>query len=131
MTNGTTGQQAQPRGAGSGEKANATRSRNIVDWPPQPEAHADAVEKLDAERDAQAFYNDEMNKLQTEQVAALKDKIGFPQGEPATPEEQRKAAMDAFVNATDPKKKEAALKGEMEARAKRDKAQAAAMTGQR
>lgn len=130
MTEPTT-QQSQPRGAGSGEKANATRSRNIVDWPPEPKSHEEHVDELETEAQAQADYNAELNAIQTKQAADLKEAIGFPQGDPSDADDQREAAKEAFLNASDPEKKKAALKGEMDARAKRDKAQAAAAMGQR
>jgi hypothetical protein len=130
MTDAPQQPQTQPRGAGSGEKANATRDRNIVDWPPEPKAHSERVEELEAERDAQADYNSEMADMQMKQAADLKEKLGFPQGDPATAEEQREAAKETFENSTDPAKKKAALKGEMDARAKRDRAQVAAAQGQ-
>jgi hypothetical protein len=118
----------QPRGAGSGAKATATRSRNIVDWPPEPKSHEEHVDELEQEAQAQADHNAEVNAIQTKLVAAFKDKISFPQGDPADPDEQRKTAREAFLDVNDPEKKKAALKGEMEARAKRDRAQSAATT---
>lgn len=114
----------QPRGAGSGDKANAVRGRNIVDWPPEPKSHDDAVDELEAEAEAQADFNAELNNIQTQQIAEMKDKIGFPQGDPENADKIREEAKEAFLAANDPKKKEAALKGEMKARAEREKAAA-------
>jgi len=120
----------QQRGAGTGEKANATRSRNIVDWPPEPKPHAEHVDELEAERDAQADFNNEMHELQVNQIKAFTEKVRKPVDLEEN-EEVREEAKEAFEAATDPKKKESALKGDMEARAKRDKAAAAAQQGQK
>lgn len=127
MTAETATPQAQPRGAGSGEKANATRSRNIVDWPPEPKSHSEHVEELEAERDAQAEFNAEMADMQQKQAADFTEKVKA-NAAASDGDEQREAAREAAAAANDPKKKEAALKGEMDARAKREKA---AQQGQR
>lgn len=112
----------QPRGAGSGESANASRSRNIIDWPPEPKSHEDHVAELLQQAQDNEDYNNEINAIQTEQLAKLKETLGFPQGDPADADEQRKEAKEAYLASVDPKKKEAALKGEMKARAEREKA---------
>lgn len=113
-------QQQQPRGAGTGEKANANRSRNIVDWPPVPKSHEEHVEELEAQAQEDADFNNEMNAIQTEQATKLRDLVGRPQGDPADADEQRAQVREAFIR-NDPEKRRAALKGEMDARAKRDK----------
>lgn len=115
----------QPRGAGSGDKANATRSRNIVDWPPPAEPRSETVDRLVAESEAQADFNTEMADKQAEQAKAITEKILKP-SDPADADKQRDDAMKAYEDSSDPKKKEARLKGEMDARAKRDKAAAEA-----
>jgi len=124
-------QQAQPRGAGSGEKANATRDRNLVDWPPESRPRDEVVDELTQQAADNEQYNTEMYNAQAQQAENLKGVIGHPQGDPEDADKAREDAREAFLNATDPERKKAALKGEMEARAKRDKAQAAAATGQR
>lgn len=113
----------QPRSSSSGEKATADKPRNIVDWPPEGKPRAEAMAELEEERDAQAEFNDEMTEIQVNQLKAIKDKIGFPQPKEDA-SKAREEAKEAFLAMTDPKKKEAALKGEIKARADRDKAAA-------
>lgn len=113
--------QSQPRGAGSGQKANDTRDRNIVDWPPEPKPHQEKVEELETEADAQAAYNSEMNELQTEEQKRINEARLALLTNPENADEAREVAKEQYVAFSDPKKREAALKGEMTARAKRDK----------
>lgn len=117
--------QHQPRGAGSGANANVNRSRNIVDWPPEPKSHAEHVEELEQQAQDNADHNNEMNEIQTEQAKKLRDVVRAQQGDPANDDEERERVREAFVRANDPDKRKAALKGEMDARAKRDRARTA------
>lgn len=116
--------QQQPRGAGNGDKANATRSRNIVDWPPPLKPHEEVVDELEQKAQDNADFNNEMNAIQTAQVQKLRETLN-PQGDPDADDDQRTQAREALL-AQDPEKKKAALKGEMDARAKRDRAAVAA-----
>lgn len=118
-------QTQQPRGAGTGDKANANRSRNIVDWPPEPKSHEEHVDELEQQAQDNQDFNSEMNAVQTEQLKKLRDTVGRPQGDPADADEQRTQAREAFIRSNDPDKRKAALKGEMDARAKRDRARTA------
>lgn len=116
-------QPTEPRGAGSGEKATASRSRSIIDWPPEPVAHEDAVDALEKKAQDAADYNAEMNRLQTDVAKRVQELVGHPQGE-EDDEKAREDAKEAFLAENDPAKKKAALKGAMDARAKREKAAA-------
>ena len=122
----TTETQTQPRGAGNGDKAAATRTRNIIDWPPEPKTHAEHVEELLTVSQDNEDFNNEMNALQVENVKRLKDVLSYPQGDPIADDEQRKQSREAYLASSDPEKRRAALKGEMDARAKRDRARVAA-----
>jgi hypothetical protein len=121
-----------PRGAGSGENANATRGRNLVDWPPEPMTHAEHVEELLEIAQENEDYNKAVNEAQTAVTAEALGRVGFatyPLGDPKLEEESRQQVLDEFVRANDPKARAKTLDGEMEARAKRDQIQAEKMYG--
>ena len=111
----------EPRGAGSGENANATRSRNLVEWPPEPIPHAQAVDALEEERDAQAEFNNDMHEIQTKGAIEFKNRL--LDAATIDNDKVREEARDAYLAQSDPEEKKRRLKGEMDARAKRDKAQ--------
>jgi hypothetical protein len=119
----------EQRGAGSGADANATRTRSLVDWPPPPKTHAEHVEELLEQAQINEDYNNAVNEAQTAVAAGAREVIGdsvYPldaKGE----EESRAQVLEDFKNENDPAEKKKRLKGEMDARAKRDKAQADAM----
>jgi len=113
------------RGAGSGKQANEKRE-NLVDWPPPYKSHSDHVAELEAEAEAQAEHNSKVADLTMAAGAAATQKM---HGENQAPQADDKEANDKareenfeeVEKENDPKAKEAALKGEMDARAKRDK----------
>jgi hypothetical protein len=121
---------AQPRGAGSGASANATRSRNLVDWPPPIKTHAEHVEELEEQAQENEDYNKAVNDAQTNVVKNAMEIVGhptYPLSDPELESESRQQVLEDYLAANDPAKKKERLKGEMDARAKRDKAQADAM----
>lgn len=127
MTTTAADQTQTQRGAGSGEKATATRSRNIVDWPPEPKTHEEHVDELEQQAQDAADFNTELNNAQVEANKKIAPLLANPQGDPEKAEEESREASKASI--FDPEKRKAALKGEMDARAKRDRAQAAAASG--
>jgi hypothetical protein len=112
------------RGAGSGKDANTTRERNLVDWPPPVKSHGDHVDELLEQAQDNEDYNRDVNEEQTRLTKEIRDRIGHPQGDPLNDEEERERVKQQFIDENDPAKKKERLKGEMDARAKRDKAQA-------
>jgi hypothetical protein len=167
-------QRQEPRGAGSGEKANATRSRNYNESPEEhldfaegksaadykPEAYEPGTEypegdpakgKLDfstvavdpnlyiAQRDRRAYLvdqaekneaaNDELNAIQVEQ----NKRVQMASNLVNDPDFQRDNSMQTAVAALEmhnPDAKDEGLKGAMEARAERDRAQVAQQQGE-
>lgn len=164
----------EPRGAGSGEKANATRSRNYNESPDEhlafaegksaadykPEAYEPGTDypegdpakgKLDystiavdpnlyiAQRDRRAYLvdqaekneaaNDELNAIQVEQ----NKRVQMASNLVNDPDFQRDNSMQTAVAALEmhnPDAKDQGLKGAMEARAERDRAQVAQQQGE-
>jgi hypothetical protein len=113
----------EQRGAGSGAKATVTRERSIIDWPPPLKTHSEHVAELEAEAEAQAEYNTKIADMLIVNAERMIDIIGFPQ----TPEDNdavREESLAVAQAELDPKAKEAALKNEMAAREKREKAAA-------
>lgn len=167
-------QEREPRGAGSGEKANATRSRNYNESPDEhlafaegksaadykPEAYEAGTEypegdpakgKLDfstvavdpnlyiPQRDRRAYLvdqaekneaaNDELNAIQVEQ----NKRVQMASNLVNDPDFQRDNSMQTAVAALEmhnPDAKDEGLKGAMEARAERDRAQVAQQQGE-
>lgn len=101
---------AQPRGAGSGEKANAGRTKLDIVATQKP--HSEHVAELEEKAQADAAKAGEIADAQAELAIAFQEKLA---------ELQEKEPDEAF-DASDPRNKAAALKGEMKARAERDKA---------
>jgi len=108
------------RGAGSGKQANEKRE-NLVDWPPPYKSHSDHVAELEAEAEAQAEHNSKVADLTMAAGAAFTQKMHAEMEEENDPETKREENLEQAQKENDPKAKEAALKGEMDARAKRDK----------
>lgn len=130
MTNASQGQpqtqaSPQPRGAGTGEQANI--KRKFSDPVAVMKSHAEHVEELVAVAEENEAFNNEMNEIQTglaNKFAEVQTRI--EQGDPLNDDDERTRAREAFIRANDPEKRLATVKGEMEARAKRDKARMAA-----
>jgi len=120
---GGANQQTQPRGAGSGEAAVAYRSK--VDDPVKQIPHQQAVDELEAERDAQAEFNAEQHEAQVEQANAFNEKMAEMENSRLTDAEQaRDDARKQFAAQNDPKAKEANIKAQQKFRAEREKAAA-------
>lgn len=124
MANETPQTQVQPRGAGTGEKANI--KRRFSDPVAVVKSHAEHVEELEAIAEENAEFNNEMNQIQTEINNKVQPLLDNPRGEPLEAAEMRAAARESFLLTNDPEKKAAAVKGQMAARAKAAKAQTAA-----
>jgi hypothetical protein len=118
----------EPRGAGRGEEANATRGVSLVDWPPEPKSHRQHVEELLQQAQDNEDYNLDVNEAMTETAAAateLMSKTANPldaEGE----EKSRAEVLQQYKDENDPAERKKRLEGEMKARAERDKKQAAA-----
>lgn len=107
----------------TGEEANATRSRNIVDWPPPLKTHAEHVAELEEEAQKQEDFNNEQNAIQTDIQAPFRE-VMLRTGDPLNADEERDKAMEQFKAEIDlqDRAKEAAVKGERAgARATRDR----------
>jgi hypothetical protein len=123
---------AEQRGAGSGENANATRGRSLIDWPPTPLTHAEHVEELLEMAQENEDYNARVNE---EQVAVVRNEsqlIGralYPIGDPKLEEQSRADAVEDYRHSHDRNWKMERLRGEMEARASRDRKQEEEMYG--
>jgi len=115
------------RGAGSGADANRTRERNLVDWPPEPKTHAEHVEELLQQAQDNEDYNAEVNAAQTDVARNAIELVGhatYPLSDPKLEQESREQVLDEYKTANDPAARKERLKGEMDARAKRDRKQA-------
>jgi hypothetical protein len=116
----------EPRGTGTGEEANATRSRSLVDWPGPTMSHEEHVEELLTIAQINEDFNNEMNG----RVFERGERIGELLADPPNPKDgEAQATPDAYeasiraFEAADPIKRRDTIKGEMEARARRDRKQ--------
>jgi hypothetical protein len=117
------------RGAGSGDNATETRSRSLVEWPPEPLSHEEHVELLLEMAQENEDHNLAANR---EAIAANKTAqalIGLPQGDPINNVNERERVLKEYHDANDPALRRERLKGEMEARARRDNLQVQEMYG--
>ena len=79
----------------TGEEATATRSRNIVDWPPPLKTHAEHVAELEDEAQKQEDFNNEQNAMQTEMLEPFREAI-LRVGDPSNADDARASAMEQF-----------------------------------
>lgn len=122
----------EPRGAGSGEDAVATRGRSIIAWPGPTMSHEEHVEELLTIAQVNEDFNNEQNARVFERAERIN---GLLAGEPVNddPKDDHKnknqSTPDAYESArlsyeaSDPLKRLDNIKGEMEARRKRDQKQ--------
>lgn len=71
----------ETRGAGAGENAVETRSRSIIDWPPEKITHEEAVAELERKAQEAADYNAEANRIQTEEAKRVQELFSHPPAE--------------------------------------------------
>ena len=116
----------EPRGAGTGEEANATRGRSLIDWPGPTMSHEEHVEELLTIAQINEDFNNEMNA----RVYERGEKIGALLADPPNPADgEAQSTPDAYdaaiasFEAADPFKRIDNIKGEMDARARRDRKQ--------
>ena len=115
----------EPRGAGSGEEANATRGR-VLDCPGPTISHQEHVDELLTIAQLNEDFNNEMNGRVYERSQRTAELITNPPN-PADGEEQ--STPDAYeaarlsYEASDPFKRAETIQGEMDARAARDRKQ--------
>jgi hypothetical protein len=124
--------EVEQRGAGSGEDAKFTRTRSLVEWPPEPLTHAEHVEELLEIAQENEDYNNRVNKEQTAITRDALTRIGsaaFPLGDPKLEQESRDKVLEDYKRERDPATRRERLKGEMEARAARDRKQEEQMYG--
>lgn len=116
----------EPRGAGTGEEANATRGRSLIDWPGPTMSHEEHVEELLTIAQVNEDFNNEMNRAVYDRsqrtLKLLADPPNPADGEAQSTPEAYEAARLSYA-ASDPFDRVDRIKGEMEARAKRDKKQ--------
>ena len=116
----------EQRGAGTGEEANVTRLRSLIEWPPAPLTHAQHVEELleiaQENEDFNAAANEEATAV-TRNAMTLVGRATYPLGDPALENESREGVLKDYRDAHDPGMKRERLLGEMEARAARDRKQ--------
>lgn len=114
----------EPRGAGTGDEANATRGRSLVEWPGPTMSHEEHVDELLTIAQVNEDFNNEQNARvfergeRTLDLLAGKvpdDKDGEAQ---STPDAYESARLS--YEASDPLKRIDTIKGEIEARKKRD-----------
>jgi hypothetical protein len=123
----------EPRGSGTGEEANATRGRSLVDWPGPTMSHEEHVEELLTIAQVNEDFNNEMNRAVFDLSQRTLDLLADPPN-PADGEEQ--STPDAYeaarlsYEASDPFKRAETIDGEMEARAARDRKQEEEMYGE-
>jgi hypothetical protein len=123
----------EPRGAGSGEAANATRGRSLIDWPGPAMSHEEHVEELLTIAQVNEDFNNEMNRAVYERgqrtLGLLADPPNPADGEEQSTPEAYEAARLAYEG-SDPFNRADRIKGEMDARAKRDRKQEEEMYGE-
>ena len=117
----------EPRGAGSGEEANETRGRSLIEWPGPTMSHEEHVEELLTIAQLNEDFNNDMNRKVYDRGERTLDLLANPpnraDGEEQSTPDAYEAARLAFEDA-DPFRRADTIKGEMEARAARDKKQA-------
>ena len=124
----------EPRGAGSGEEANATRGRTLVQWPGPTMSHEEHVDELLTIAQLNEDFNNEMNGRVYDRGERTLDLLANPRGNEADGEAQStpdayEAARLAFEDA-DPFRRAETIGGEMEARAARDRKQVEELYGE-
>jgi hypothetical protein len=115
--------EAEQRGAGTGEEANVTRMRSLVEWPPAPLTHAEHVEELLEIAQENEDYNAQANEEATavnRNAMTLVGRAAYPLGDPKLEQESRDQVLNDYRNSHNPSLKRDRLLGEMEARAARD-----------
>lgn len=119
-----------PRGAGTGEEANATRGRSLINWPGPTMSHEEHVEELLTIAQINEDFNNEVNSRVYERGEKIGDLLRDPpnpaDGEPQSTPDAYDAALAAF-EASDPFTRIDNIKGEMDARAARDRKQSEEM----
>ena len=121
-----------PRGAGSGEEANATRGRSLVEWPGPTMSHEEHVEELLTIAQVNEDFNNEMNRAVYDRGERTLDLLADP---PNRAEGEAQATPDAYeaarlnYEASDPFRRAETIRGEMDARAERDRKQSAELYG--
>ena len=123
----------EPRGAGSGEEANATRGRSLIDWPGPAMSHEEHVEELLTIAQVNEDFNNEMNRAVYDRSQKTLDLLADPpniaDGEAQSTPDAYEAARLAYEG-SDPFKRAETIRGEMDARAARDRKQVEEMYGE-
>lgn len=123
----------EPRGAGSGEEANETRGRTLVEWPGPTMSHEEHVDELLTIAQLNEDHNNAMNRAVFERGERTLDLLANPpnraDGEEQSTPDAYEAARLAYED-SDPFKRADTIEGEMEARAERDRKQAEEMYGE-
>jgi hypothetical protein len=123
----------EPRGAGSGEEANATRGRTLIDWPGPTMSHEEHVEELLTIAQVNEDFNNEMNRAVYDRSQRTLDLLRDPpnpaDGEEQSTPEAYEAARLAYEG-SDPFNRVERIRGEMDARAARDRKQVEEMYGE-
>lgn len=109
-----------PRGGGRGDDANAIRRIHAAPLPTI--SHEEHVKELVAMAEANEQYNNQVNKAQQQDNEAGQKLISDNEMPPKDPKKEQQEVLKAYTEANDPKLKEKRLKGEIEARKKRDEA---------
>ena len=117
----------EPRGAGSGEEANETRGRSLVNWPGPAMSHEEHVDELLTIAQINEDFNNDMNRAVYDRGERTLDLLANPRGNRADGEEQ--STPDAYEAArlayedSDPFRRADTIEGEINARAARDRKQ--------
>ena len=82
----------------SGAKATAEHGKSMIEWPPEPIPHEEAVEALEEESQKQTDFNNDVNKLHTETTKKMIEKFPIPpeHGDFEAADKARKEAMQQY-----------------------------------